>query len=676
MAVLLNNNTISIYYGTKRIIIDGSGISSTVGSPTMPIYVKDGSPTAITSFPEAYLSWGGKNLANAYSPVDAAMIGSLGANRWAFLPAAQISIEYTLDGGVTWLDYDGLSDGSKTGLFTDDISTNIWLGHNSAKHAITTGELLRITITCSPDGGTTSNMYQFINKFAIFSSGNDRLGRYVTILGRTETNVESNVDTWVTLVDKAIIGGNSGWSIINTNEIKLFGNTYKQNYGQIRFIFGQNLPTTSDYIYVVNKIHAYGMAWTTPSNMAKAGHLYDFDSNQNMISPGSIIPKNDNSCVLGNSTRKWKDVYGTTFHGSALSLFVSQNNRTANYVPSSISTAVICDFKTINAIDNPDRSAYAVVVTIRPHGNNTDFSGGKVHQIAFTDLGIYHRQSSSATTWSSWEQFSFGDFSNYVPTTRTINGKSLDADINLTASDVDALPSNTPIPDSLSDLHDDSTHRLVTDAEKQIWNNKSNFSGSYNDLEDKPSIPAEQVNSDWSATSGKAKILNKPSIPGNLSDLNDDSTHRLVTDTEKTTWNNKQDSINDLATIRSGASLGATALQSFTEQDPVFRASVAANITSTDIVNWNNKSDFSGDYNDLTNKPTIPAAQVNADWNATSGKAVILNKPTIPTVPTKVSDFTNDANYISEDDVISVYSGTSTPSSSLGQNGDIYIQTS
>ena len=245
-----------------------------------------------------------------------------------------------------------------------------------------------------------------------------------------------------------------------------------------------------------------------------------------------------------------------------------------------------------------------------------------------------------------------------------------------TASEVGALPSNTPIPDSLSDLHDDSTHRLVTDAEKQIWNNKSNFSGSYDDLEDKPSIPAEQVNSDWSATSGKAKILNKPSIPSNLSDLNDDSTHRLVTDTEKSTWNNKQDSINDLAAIRSGASLGTTALQSFTETDPVFSASVAAGITSADIVNWNNKSDFSGDYNDLTNKPTIPAAQVNADWNATSGKAVILNKPTIPTVPTKVSDFTNDANYISEDDVISIYSGTSTPSSSLGQNGDIYIQTS
>ena len=35
----------------------------------------------------------------------------------------------------------------------------------------------------------------------------------------------------------------------------------------------------------------------------------------------------------------------------------------------------------------------------------------------------------------------------------------------------------------------------------------------------------------------------------------------------------------------------------------------------------------SGSYNDLTNKPTIPAAQVNSDWNASSGVAQILNKP-------------------------------------------------
>ena len=36
---------------------------------------------------------------------------------------------------------------------------------------------------------------------------------------------------------------------------------------------------------------------------------------------------------------------------------------------------------------------------------------------------------------------------------------------------------------------------------------------------------------------------------------------------------------------------------------------------------------ISGSYQDLTNKPTIPAAQVQTDWNATTGMAAILNKP-------------------------------------------------
>lgn len=51
----------------------------------------------------------------------------------------------------------------------------------------------------------------------------------------------------------------------------------------------------------------------------------------------------------------------------------------------------------------------------------------------------------------------------------------------------------------------------------------------------------------------------------------------------------------------------------------------------------------SGSYNDLSNKPTIPAAQVNSDWNAVSGVAEILNKPTIPTA---TSQLTNDSGFI------------------------------
>lgn len=51
----------------------------------------------------------------------------------------------------------------------------------------------------------------------------------------------------------------------------------------------------------------------------------------------------------------------------------------------------------------------------------------------------------------------------------------------------------------------------------------------------------------------------------------------------------------------------------------------------------------SGSYNDLLNKPTIPAAQVNSDWDAVSGVAQILNKPSLATVATSgsYSDLSN-----------------------------------
>ena len=87
-------------------------------------------------------------------------------------------------------------------------------------------------------------------------------------------------------------------------------------------------------------------------------------------------------------------------------------------------------------------------------------------------------------------------------------------------------------------------------------------SGDYDDLTNKPTIPAAQVNSDWNADSGVAEILNKPNL-----------------------------------------------------------SAVAT----------------SGSYEDLSDKPTIPAAQVNSDWNANSGVAQILNKPNLSSVATSGS---------------------------------------
>ena len=93
-------------------------------------------------------------------------------------------------------------------------------------------------------------------------------------------------------------------------------------------------------------------------------------------------------------------------------------------------------------------------------------------------------------------------------------------------------------------------------------------SGNYTDLLNLPSIPAPQVNSDWNSTSGLSKIINKPTL-------------------WDSTW----------ATIKN---------------KPAF-ATVAT----------------SGNYTDLLNRPSIPASQINSDWNSVSGLSQILNRPSL-----------------------------------------------
>lgn len=131
----------------------------------------------------------------------------------------------------------------------------------------------------------------------------------------------------------------------------------------------------------------------------------------------------------------------------------------------------------------------------------------------------------------------------------------------------------------------------------------------------------------------------------------------------------KQDVINDLATIRSGAALGATAVQTESdptvpswakaEQKPSYTASeVGAVPTTRKINNKALSSDITltaADVNALPSSTVIPAAQIQSDWNQsnTSAKDFIKNKPTIPTIPSNVSAFTNDAGYLTEHQDIS-----------------------
>lgn len=99
-------------------------------------------------------------------------------------------------------------------------------------------------------------------------------------------------------------------------------------------------------------------------------------------------------------------------------------------------------------------------------------------------------------------------------------------EINLTIVDLSVLDN---IPTKTSDLTNDGEGGTSTYVEADELASVAT-SGSYNDLADKPTIPAAQVNSDWDANSGVAQILNKPSIPSKTSDLTNDSDY--TTDAE------------------------------------------------------------------------------------------------------------------------------------------------
>jgi hypothetical protein len=202
---------------------------------------------------------------------------------------------------------------------------------------------------------------------------------------------------------------------------------------------------------------------------------------------------------------------------------------------------------------------------------------------------------------------------------------------DLSEKSYNSLTDKPTIPDELSDLADDSTHRLVTDTEKSTWNGKqdslgytpvpntrtingyeltnnislekndiglsncdntsdlnkpistatqnaldnkennlgftpeniSNKLASFQEIPDDTHYATEKLikdnldtksdvthNHNLNDLSEKSynSLTDKPTIPDELSDLADDSTHRLVTDTEKSTWNGKQDSIIDWST--------------------------------------------------------------------------------------------------------------------------------
>lgn len=155
----------------------------------------------------------------------------------------------------------------------------------------------------------------------------------------------------------------------------------------------------------------------------------------------------------------------------------------------------------------------------------------------------------------------------YVPTAPTVNDGVLTIQKNgstvetFSANASSNKTANISVPTKTSDLSNDSN--FPSDASYVHTDN--NFTTALkNKLEGIESGAEVNVQSDWSqsdntaddyiknkpslaavATSGSYNDLtDKPTIPDELADLTADSTHRVVTDTQISTWNGKQDDVN------------------------------------------------------------------------------------------------------------------------------------
>lgn len=164
----------------------------------------------------------------------------------------------------------------------------------------------------------------------------------------------------------------------------------------------------------------------------------------------------------------------------------------------------------------------------------------------------------------------------------------------------------------------------VTSSEKNTWNAKSDFSGSYNDLTDKPTIPSLDGYATEAWVSGytydKQTIDDKIAEGGTFDPTqyyNKTQTNALLDLKADTANTYTKSEVNGLVADKADT----TALTQVNNAVTAHTANTTVHVTASEKSTWNNKSDFSGNYNDLTNKPTIP--------NYTAGSGITISNNVI-----------------------------------------------
>ena len=273
--------------GTWDISISGNAATAsklgdaTVGALNQPVYFKSGAATAVSAIKESLLTYGiDSNFNGTISPIDMAISNIHSANRIAFGNPDGVTIEYSTDGGVNWAAY-GATDEQKTNLISG-LGTVLYIGGPDTSNAVSTRLMLRITLNAINLGTYTRPRKALI---------------YVTTFGATSCTVTVEAATLGNQMAFSTIGtyaidGNSGWNSIPLGSKNTFGGFSGQtsNNGVFRFTFGIGaVGSSGDSRLRINDIAIYGETyWTTPSNMAKTGHIYSYDALQNVTFPKKV----------------------------------------------------------------------------------------------------------------------------------------------------------------------------------------------------------------------------------------------------------------------------------------------------------------------------------------------------------------------------------------------------
>ena len=246
----------------------------------------------INGIKESYLSWGGRAIKGAVSPLDAAMSSIHSANRFAFAKPAGIIIEYSNDAGATWNDYT-TTDAQKVRLVSGIGSSYTIGGPDKAPGTHTVNDQLRISLI-----GRNMRVYTSLQKILLNINTNYATGCQVKVehstYGAQTTFIEDgnyNISGW------------SGWNSIPIGAS--FGSTSSANWYMIRLTFsvtGVNSDTTKNSALTIIDVTGHGPTyWDFPSSMAKTGHLYTYDENQAAIFAGAITVKNTSMYINGET---------------------------------------------------------------------------------------------------------------------------------------------------------------------------------------------------------------------------------------------------------------------------------------------------------------------------------------------------------------------------------------